>query len=232
MTCLSSARLAARGARAVLDRACSRKPSSTHRSRRPTTARSTVHLGKDHPGFNDPVYRARRNEIAAAALAWTPGEPVAADRLHRAEHEVWRTVCARARRQARALRGAASTRGQAALGLPEDRIPQLDEVTARLEPLTGFRYHPAPGSCRCASSTARSPTACSTRTQYVRHPAEPLYTPEPDIIHEVIGHGNMLASARASPRSSARPATPRAVSRPTRRCSSSPTSSGSRWSSA
>jgi phenylalanine-4-hydroxylase len=30
----------------------------------------------------------------------------------------------------------------------------------------------------------------------VRHPSEPLYTPEPDIIHEVIGHGNLLASPR------------------------------------
>jgi phenylalanine-4-hydroxylase len=33
-------------------------------------------------------------------------------------------------------------------------------------------------------------------TQYVRHPSQPLYTPEPDIIHEVIGHGNMLGSPR------------------------------------
>ena len=30
----------------------------------------TVHLAHDHPGANDPAYRARRNEIAAAALAW------------------------------------------------------------------------------------------------------------------------------------------------------------------
>ncbi len=35
----------------------------------------TVHLAHDHPGANDPVYRARRNEIAAAALAWQPGQP-------------------------------------------------------------------------------------------------------------------------------------------------------------
>jgi hypothetical protein len=35
----------------------------------------TVHLAHDHPGANDPAYRARRSEIAAAALAWRPGEP-------------------------------------------------------------------------------------------------------------------------------------------------------------
>jgi phenylalanine-4-hydroxylase len=28
----------------------------------------------------------------------------------------------------------------------------------------------------------------------VRHPKVPLYTPEPDIIHEVLGHGHLLAT--------------------------------------
>ena len=75
-------------------------------------------------------------------------------------------------------------------------MPQLDEVTARLEPLTGFRYDPAPGLVPLREFYGSLADRVFHSTQYVRHPSEPLYTPEPDVIHEVIGHGNMLASPR------------------------------------
>src|SRR3954467_10731727 len=52
-----------------------------------------VHLGKDHPGFNDPVYRERRNDIATAAMAWRPGQPVPRVAYTDTENEIWRTVC-------------------------------------------------------------------------------------------------------------------------------------------
>jgi len=78
----------------------------------------------------------------------------------------------------------------------EDRVPQLSEVTAGLRPLTGFEYHCAPGLVPLREFYGALADRVFHSTQYVRHPSEPLYTPEPDIIHEVIGHGNMLASPR------------------------------------
>ena len=69
-------------------------------------------------------------------------------------------------------------------------------MTAGLQPLTGFEYHCAPGLVPLREFYGALADRVFHSTQYVRHPSEPLYTPEPDIIHEVIGHGNMLASPR------------------------------------
>ena len=138
----------------------------------------TVELSEDHPGVNDPAYRERRNEIAAAALAWSPGEPVPRIEYTEAEQEVWRTVCRELapkheRYGCRAFRDAV-----VALDLPRERIPQLDEVTAGLRELTGFEYIPAAGivPSRSRSSMARSPggdftrrsTSATTRPRSIR----------------------------------------------------------------
>jgi phenylalanine-4-hydroxylase len=156
----------------------------------------TVQLAKDHPGACDPAYRERRNQIAARAVAWKPGEPVPQIEYTEAEHEIWRIVSRElapkhAKYACRDFRDAA-----AALALPTDRIPQLDEVSASLEPLTGWRYHAAAGLVPLREFLGSLGDRVFHSTQYVRHGAMPLYTPEPDLIHEVIGHGNLLASPR------------------------------------
>src|SRR4051795_9350297 len=166
----------------------------------PVTARDdgqvTVHLADDHPGAGDPDYQARRNEIAALALAWQPGEPAPDVRYSDAEQEVWRTVCREIAPKHEALAIDEFLEAKAALDLPVDGVPSLDLVSERLRPLTGFHYVPAAGLVPLREFYGSLSQRSFHSTQYVRHPASPLYTPEPDIIHEVIGHGNMLASPR------------------------------------
>ena len=59
---------------------------------------------------------------------------------------------------------ATSARRAARLALPTDRIPQLDEVSARPASRSpASATTPPPGSSRCATSSARSATASSTR---------------------------------------------------------------------
>ncbi len=152
-----------------------------------------VHLADDHPGAHDPEYRRRRNEIAAAALAWRPGAPVPQVAYTEAEHEIWRTVCRELAPKHDRLACRAFREAKAALALPEDRVPQLDEVTDRLRPLTGFSFHPAAGLVPLDEFYGALADRVFHSTQYLRHPSGPLYTPEPDIVHEVIGHGNLLA---------------------------------------
>jgi phenylalanine-4-hydroxylase len=154
----------------------------------------TVHLAHDHPGANDPAYRARRNEIAAAALRWQPGEPSPRIGYSHAEQEVWRTVCRELFPKYERYAIAEFRESVERVGLPRDHVPNLDDVSALIEPLTGWRYVPAAGLVPLREFYGSLRDRVFHSTQYVRHSAVPLYTPEPDIIHEVIGHGHLLAT--------------------------------------
>jgi phenylalanine-4-hydroxylase len=156
--------------------------------------RVTVHLSDDHPGAGDPEYQARRNEIAALALAWKPGDPAPPVRYTEAEQEVWRTVARELAPKHERLAIEEFLEAKGALDLPTDGVPSLDLVSERLRPLTGFHYAPAAGLVPLREFYGSLAHRLFHSTQYVRHPASPLYTPEPDIIHEVVGHGHLLAT--------------------------------------
>ena len=156
----------------------------------------TVHLDEDHPGFADPGYRKRRNQIASLAMDWDPSQPIPRAEYTEEEQEVWRTVCRELSAKHDRLACAEYREAVGRLALPTDHVPQLDAVGDHLRPLTGFTYHPAPGLVPFEAFYGSLADGVFHSTQYLRHHGQPLYTPEPDLIHEVIGHGGMLASPR------------------------------------
>jgi phenylalanine-4-hydroxylase len=154
----------------------------------------TVELAGDHPGVTDPAYRARRDQLAALAAEWAPGQPVPTPDYTDEEHSVWAEVSSALEELHERHACSAFLEGKESLGLPRDRVPQLSEVSGLLEPIAGFRYHPVAGLAPLRDFYGSFAGGVFWSTQYLRHPSVPLYTPEPDVIHEVIGHANQLAA--------------------------------------
>lgn len=155
-----------------------------------------VNLDPDHPGFRDAEYRARRNAIAQIATNYRPGQPIPHAPYTEREHQVWQTIWKALGPAHRAHACAEYLDCLGQLDFDTDRIPQLDEVSRKVEALSGFRLEPVAGLVEpriFLESLARGAFLC---TQYIRHHSTPLYTPEPDVAHEIIGHAVTLASPR------------------------------------
>jgi phenylalanine-4-hydroxylase len=152
-----------------------------------------VQLDPDHPGFRDAEYRARRNQIAQLAMKYQPGDQIPEAPYTDDEHGVWQTIW-------RALGPAHQQHACAEyleaierLSFSPDRIPQLREVSARVQAISGFRLEPVAGLVQPRVFLENLADGVFLCTQYIRHHSTPMYTPEPDVVHEIVGHGVTLA---------------------------------------
>ena len=162
----------------------------------PADRNKIVQLSPDHPGFRDPAYRARRNRIAQLALSYRPGEEIPEAPYTPEEHQVWRAVWNALESAHRAHACAEYRASVRRLAFAPDRIPQLREVNEKVQAISGFRLEPVAGLVEprvFLESLASGTFLC---TQYIRHHSTPLYTPEPDVVHEIVGHAVTLASTR------------------------------------
>lgn len=148
---------------------------------------------REHPGFADAAYVRRRDAIVALAEGHRVGDPSPVIEYGEDEHRTWRVVHA-AVREARRGRVCEEVLDAAERApVPAGQVPQHGEMSDALEPLAGFRFTLAGGVVPNKRFLGAMADGYFHAVQYVRHPAMPLYTPEPDVLHDVFGHGAHLS---------------------------------------
>jgi phenylalanine-4-hydroxylase len=83
--------------------------------------------------------------------------------------------------------------GWHALGLERKRIPRLAEVSGRLEMRTGWRVQPVSGFMPARAFFEMLAARQFPTTTWLRNRESMDYTPEPDILHDALGHLPMFA---------------------------------------
>src|SRR5215467_4847623 len=101
-----------------------------------------VQLDPDHPGFRDPEYRARRNAIAEIALTYQSGLKIPDAPYIQAEHQVWSAVWSALQPAHQKYACAEYLSALQRLHFNHDVIPQLSEVSEKVEAISGFRLEP------------------------------------------------------------------------------------------
>jgi phenylalanine-4-hydroxylase len=142
-----------------------------------------------HPGIGDAAYVARRHDLFALCRAYRLGNlgPPIID-YNAEEQRIWREVSPRldelhARHASRIYLDA-----KRELGISEAAIPQLRTLSEQLQSRTGMHLVPAEGPIAYRifySYIAERGFPC---TQFIRHGSKPEFTPEPDMIHDCLGH--------------------------------------------
>ncbi|KAL4480494.1 hypothetical protein ABPG72_022249 [Tetrahymena utriculariae] len=150
----------------------------------------------DHPQFMDLEYRKRRDYIAQVSKSHVLGQPIPILEYTEQEQQTWKTIynklsiyhkdiCTEKYKYHK-------SQLEKDLGIHK-QIPQLRDLDEYLKSKTNFRIKAAHGILSQRKFLNALAHRVFFSTQYIRHHKFPEYTPEPDIVHEVIGHIRMFA---------------------------------------
>ncbi|CAI2347286.1 unnamed protein product [Caenorhabditis sp. 36 PRJEB53466] len=150
-----------------------------------------------HPGHGDEKYIARRKFLNDQAHEFKFGDEIGYVEYTKEEHDTWQAVyqklgdlheshtCAVYRQNLKVL--------QEEGVLTADRIPQIRDVNKFLQRKTGFELRPCSGLLSARDFLASLAFRVFQTTTYLRHHKSPHHSPEPDLIHELLGHVPMFS---------------------------------------
>jgi phenylalanine-4-hydroxylase len=104
------------------------------------------------------------------------------------QHAVWAELVRRRRKQLDAYACREYLEGFEIIGLQDDRLPKLSDITERLKPRTGWSTTPVSGFLPAEAFFEMLAARMFPTTTWLRGRDSLEYIPEPDIFHDVFGH--------------------------------------------
>uniref|UniRef100_A0A7E4W081 BH4_AAA_HYDROXYL_2 domain-containing protein n=1 Tax=Panagrellus redivivus TaxID=6233 RepID=A0A7E4W081_PANRE len=150
-----------------------------------------------HPGYGDDAYIARRAELNAIARTYKHGDPLPQVEYTPAEQATWRTAYTALKELRKDFTCSEYQKNiekmEAAGLITAERIPSIQALSDYIQRRTGFQLRPCGGLLSARDFLASLAFRVFQTTFYTRHPSKPHHCPEPDVIHEILGHCPMFA---------------------------------------
>ncbi len=149
----------------------------------------TLTLEPVHPGVNDEKYLRRREELFHRCRHYrlkNRGTPFID--YNDEETRVWKQVSPKLDELHKKHACDIYLKAKHELDINQTEIPQLRTISERLGPVTNIHLVPAEGALPYRTYYEYIAHRGFPVTQFIRHGSHPEFTPEPDMIHDCLGH--------------------------------------------